>query len=888
MTLVSGSGGSATQGGDADSGLIGLGAGFSARALAVTPDGRFIAFVSQATDLASGQSGAAGNVFLYDSRSPGLTLLSGVGGSSTVGAGGDVSLLPPGSPSSVLDPISNALASLALSISDDGGLVAFVSQANDIVPGQTGPAGIDSVFLYSRAAGRATLVTGVRGSATAADAGQSGFPVLSGDGSRLAFHSVAFDLGSGFFDGNGAADVFTYDTATRATALVSRAAFQQVAPGNSYPASVSGNGRYTVFTSTARDLVPNQTTATFSDSESIFLFDQQAGTNRLVNHVPGLPDTTGDVGIPFTLGQRPLRPLRPVVSADGSTVAFTTGDDNLVSGEPPRGTQFISSIDVYLYDVASGQVRLVNHVAGSDATPNLSALEPAVSASGRYVAYVLGSSANPIPAPSNLGQGAIALYDSMTDTTTMITPLDSMNQGLASDPTISDDGRFVSYLDQPQGSANQQVYVYDRVTGRTVLVSHDNSSPTSTTPANGASSAPVISHDGTAVAFVSAATNLVPGQVASGFTNVFLYRNDTSGGDGVGPVRLVSGALGSATAGGGGNSDSPAVGKDGSYVAYRSDADNLVAGQSGATGNVFEFNAQAGTQTLVSHRAGAPTAGAGAASEPVIDDDGHLVSYASTAGNLIPGQGGTPGVQNIFVWLRQTNANILASGQGGSPTVTGNADSDGPLLTRDSFPVFSSRATNLVNGIGGTSVAYLNTLVSVSLAPNTVAVGSPSGSVVGGLSVSSLLQGQFLPPVYSLPAGEASNGLFGISNAALVTAFAPTGAAGYLVRVHVNVGFGDDAVVLNVFAAIPAPGGGFVGGPDPLGAMLVSVRVGKHKTARLMVEVFDMVTGAEVEAFLSPFQSPSYRAITLTPLANGLFQLSARKGKHTVTLFLTV
>ncbi|HJT76638.1 MAG TPA: hypothetical protein VJ739_05505, partial [Gemmataceae bacterium] len=444
MTLVSGSGGSATQGGSADSGVIGVSAGLSTPALAVTPDGRFIAFVSQATDLVSGQSGAAGNVFLYDSLAPGLTLLSGVGGSSTVGAGGDASLLPPGSQSIAADPISGADTSLALGVSDDGSLVAFVSQASDLVPGQTGPSGNDNVFLYSRAGGRATLVTGVRGSATAAAAGQSGFPVLSGDGSTLAFHSLAFDLGSGFFDGNGVADVFTYGTATGTTALVSRAAFQQVAPGNSYPVSVSGDGRYTVFTSTAEDLVPNQTTATFSDSQNIFLFDEQAGTNRLVNHVPGLPDTTGDGGIPFTFGQRPLQPLLPVVSADGSTVAFTTTDDNLVPGEPPGGAQVSGAVTfkVYLYAVADGQVRLVNHAAGSDATPNLSALEPAISASGRYVAYVLGFGAT--AGPSGFGEGAIALYDSMTDTTTMITPLDGMDRGTASDPTISDDGRFIS------------------------------------------------------------------------------------------------------------------------------------------------------------------------------------------------------------------------------------------------------------------------------------------------------------------------------------------------------------------------------------------------------------------------------------------------------------
>jgi hypothetical protein len=50
------------------------------------------------------------------------------------------------------------------------------------------------------------------------------------------------------------------------------------------------------------------------------------------------------------------------------------------------------------------------------------------------------------------------------------------------------------------------------------------------------------------------------------------------------------------------------------------------------------------------------------------------------------------------------------------------------------------------------------------------------------------------------------------------------------------------------------------------------------------VEVIDLVTGAEVEAFVSPFQAPTYRGVTLTPLGNGLFRLSARKGRHTVSM----
>src|SRR5207302_643314 len=93
------------------------------------------------------------------------------------------------------------------------------------------------------------------------------------------------------------------------------------------------------------------------------------------------------------------------------------------------------------------------------------------------------------------------------------------------------------------------------------------------TAANAASSAAVVSHDGSTIAFVSAATDLVNNQAGSGGTgvsNVFVYRT------GSGVVSLVSGVLGSLTTAGNGNSDSPAVSGNGGYVAYRSDATNLV------------------------------------------------------------------------------------------------------------------------------------------------------------------------------------------------------------------------------------------------------------------------------------------------------------------------
>jgi Tol biopolymer transport system component len=911
-TLVSGAGGSATTGGNADSGGIhpnvtsGGAAGVS---LVASRDGRFLAFTSDATNLVPGQTGPASNAFLFDAQSPGLTLLSAVTGSTTAAAGGVPDLLAgfgfPGD-----DPITGygiLGGPRVLSISGDGSLVAYVSSAGNIVPGQSGPPGVNNVFLYSGGTRRSALATGVGGSATATPNYESVLPVLSGDGSVLTFTSLAPDLSPGRFDGNGVADVFAYVPAAANASLVSRAAFPDPeAPGNSYSTSVSADGRYTVFTSNATNLVPNQVTV--NTQQNVFLFDKQTGVVTLVNHAPGTPNTTGDHGVTdfFPAADNFMRPpdyQQPVISADGSTIAFASFDDNLVPGE----TRVVGGGDsgggelLYLYDVATGQITLVNHAPGQPATiqARYNSFQPAISADGNFVAYGFGD----LPPNAPLGVAGIALYDRRQDTITLITGLTDTFLGMARDPVISDDGRFVAYEDfNPGNSFALTVILYDRGTGTAKYVSHAAGSPT--TPANGTATGAVISHDGSHVGFVSTATDLVSGQSSSGapgLTNVFLYNVAT------GTVSLVSGAAGAPTsAGGNGNSDSPAIDADGSYVAYRSDATNLVTGQTGSPGNILEFNARTGAQTLVSHQAGAPTAGAGGAAapvfdangrrmtpvSPVLDDDGHLVSYSSTAADLIPGQGGTAGVKNVFVWLRQTGANILASGQGGSPTVGGDQDSDGPLLTRDSFPSFSSRG-KLLPGLGGASVAYINTLVDVSLSANTIAGDSPAGTLVGNLTVSSLLAGQYLPPTYSLPPGAGNNVLFVLGGTAggaapLLTGFQAgfAGQQAYQIVVVVNVGFGDDPILLEAFGPAPAPATPPPPGRDPVAARLVSVRVGKKKTTRLMIEVFDAVSGAVERVFLSPFQKPAYSNIRVSAAGNQVV-LTARHGKKKVTRTFT-
>ena len=719
--------------------------------LAVSSTGQYVVFASDATNLIMGQGGSGRNLYRYNAATGTLALLSGVDGSPTVGAGG------------VVASASDSIPSL----SADGSQIAYVSTATDLLPFQasTGPSGTENLFLYNGLTGQTALVSGADGSPTAGGDANSSTPGFSADGSVLVFQSQADNLlGTGVLDGNGVDDIFTYTPAVATIALVSAAAFRP-APmlGDSFSTSVSADGTYTVFVSTATDLVPNQVNPHSAATVNVFLYDKDTNTVALVNHAPGVPNTSGDGGLNYKGqpdDQAPISALQPVISADGSTIAFTSYDNNLVSGEDQNETnqppwEAINHACVYLYNTATGRITLVNSVPGVSDSINEYASSPAISANGDYVAYVYGDS-SPIQGtgPIDEGVGGIALYDSLTGVTTNVTSLDASGNGDASDPTISDDGRYVAYLNQGD------VYVFDSNSGVTTLVSHEAQSPS--IPANAGSTQAVISHDGDSIVFVSTASNLVSGQASSGssgLSNVFLY-NVASG-----AVSLVSGVNGSAWLTGDGNSDSPAIDGAGDYVAYRSDANNLVPGLSGPTGNVFEFDSQTNAQILVSHQAGTSLA-AGGSTDPVIDEDGHLVSYVSSAGDLVTGQTGTTGVHNIIIWLRQTGANMLVSGQDGSPTVGGNADSSGPLLTRDSYPGFSSTATNLsLSGYnpgqgggqgGGGSVVYINTLVSAALSSNTLPDNTPAGTALT-IIIPGLPAGTFLTPTFTLEPPTAGN-----------------------------------------------------------------------------------------------------------------------------------
>ena len=218
-------------------------------------------------------------------------------------------------------------------------------------------------------------------------------------------------------------------------------------------------------------------------------------------------------------------------------------------------------------------------------------------------------------------------------------------------PTLAADGRFVAFgsdatnLVTGDTNAVSDAFVYDRVTGTTERVSVSSAGA----EANGTSFAPAISADGRFVAFPSEATNLVPGDT-NGVTDVFVRDRLT------GTTERVS--VSSAGAEANGTSFAPAISADGRFVAFPSEATNLVPGDTNGATDVFVRD----RLTATTDRVSVDSAGAQANDRsdfPAISADGSVVAFVSTATNLVPddtnvcGSFMTPGsCPDLFVRVR--------------------------------------------------------------------------------------------------------------------------------------------------------------------------------------------------------------------------------------------
>jgi Tol biopolymer transport system component/carbonic anhydrase/acetyltransferase-like protein (isoleucine patch superfamily) len=372
----------------------------------------------------------------------------------------------------------------------------------------------------------------------------------------------------------------------------------------------------------------------------------------------------------------------PAISADGSAVAFESSSGGLVPGDT-NGYK-----DIFVFQVDTGAIHRAS-VSSSGTQANGASRDAAISADGRYVTF-LSSATNLVSGDTNSVDDCFR-HDVQTGTTIRVNVTQGGAQatgGGCSYPSISASGSRIAFAgygpNLVPGDTNSapDAFVRDVDAGTTTRVSVS----TSGTQANGQSFAPRMSADGTKVMFSSLASNLVSGDTNSA-RDVFV--RDLAGNT----TTRVSTTSGGAQ-GNGESSEFMSWSADNQFVAFRSDATNLVAGDTNGKSDVFVKNLSTGAIVRASAQSGVQ--GNGRSHYPSLSGDGRYVAFYSDSSNLAADD--TNGSSDVFVKDLVADTLTLVSR---SETAVGNGDSTvmACSLSQDGSRVaIQTSATNLYPG----------------------------------------------------------------------------------------------------------------------------------------------------------------------------------------------
>ncbi|WP_055567379.1 TolB family protein [Streptomyces atriruber] len=386
-------------------------------------------------------------------------------------------------------------------------------------------------------------------------------PSISADGRYVAFVSESRNLVAN--DTNGTPDAFVRDMLTGKTERVSVKSNGKASHGVVREVSLSPDGRYVVFTSTADDLVSGDP----NDLDDVFLHDRSTGRTQRISPTGASYD-----------GLRSLLTYGPVVSGDGRHVAYASGAEDLVAGDANKRD------DVFLYDRKTKKTELAQ-LTNAGGHGEGDAYEPAFAggSGGRYLAFT-SNTTDLAGVEDHASATDVFLRDREKGTTELISIPHGYNRKTPSwGASLSGDARFVAFTSasrvlRPEGPAPtgaHNVFLYDRESKRMRLVGAAQDG----TPADAGSDDVSLSGDGRFAAFTSAASNLTPDADDSS-ADVFLRDMVT------GEVRLVS-------------VESEPVSEDtmpgrrtgvtdgGGAVVFDSPAGNLVPGDTNGTADVF-------------------------------------------------------------------------------------------------------------------------------------------------------------------------------------------------------------------------------------------------------------------------------------------------------------
>jgi hypothetical protein len=376
---------------------------------------------------------------------------------------------------------------------------------------------------------------------------------LSEDGRFAVYSSSATNLVDG--DTNGVSDVFLHDLNTRSTVRVSVATDGTQGNGASSLASISSDGKFIVYVSTATNLVADDTN-TFSD---VFRYNVETKQTELISR-----SAAGVIGNGASIYVH--------VNSDGSKVTFSSNSTNLVSG-----VSYGTAQNVFYKNMTTNQVVLVSErrVAGArigSAAASSFSMYSWMSKDGNNIGFY-SPSTNLLDTDTNGNKRDAYFFDLLTDGLSI---LSRSAAGVQADLDAwfikpSGHGGFLTFHTNSTnliaGDTNAVSDIYRKSTTGSEILRVSVSSAGA--EANAGSSEATASDDGDIVAFNSAATNLVSGD-SNAKTDIFARKVSSSE-----TIRVSINANGTEL---NGNSNAAGISGDASRVIFMSDSSNVPGG----------------------------------------------------------------------------------------------------------------------------------------------------------------------------------------------------------------------------------------------------------------------------------------------------------------------
>jgi Tol biopolymer transport system component len=420
---------------------------------------------------------------------------------------------------------------------------------------------------------------------------------------------------------------------------------------------LSNDGRYVVFESEATNLVDDDENST----GDIFLIDRDADEGSRISRISVDSDEEEGTGASSN----------PSISADGRYVVFQSDATDLVENDDNNAT------DIFLRDTTEGTtVRISVDDEGEEADAD--SQNPRISSDGAYIVYE--SSATNLVDDDENNAIDIFRYDRVNGTTIRASLDSDEEEGDADStaPAINSDGSLVVFaslatnLSDDDSDGAKDIFLRDIDGGTTTYISTDSDDGA----ANGDSSEPFISDDGTLISFTSTASDLITGDDNTK-ADIFLYT-------------VASGETERVSGDGDGDASRSALSGDNRFVLFQSAAENLVTGDTNLATDIFAYDRNEEEIVRISvGDIGSEILLGG--TNPTINANGQYVVYASSDDDI------TVGDDNGFADLFLTDTQCLLSPTGVTP---GDEDSDGTNDCDDECPTDADKTEPGTCGCG--------------------------------------------------------------------------------------------------------------------------------------------------------------------------------------------